>query len=428
MIQIIKSHKTHAQTLKDNIARLNQDQVRQDLSIVSSDIQHKGDEALLHYLEKWDHINPATFSLKVTPKDIQDAYTHVSKDQLTALKNAKANIEWYHAHQLPKNWEKTKSDGTILGQKYTPIPCVGLYVPGGRAVYPSTVLMNAIPAKLAGVQKTVMVTPPNQEGQISPFILVAADLCGVDDIYKVGGAQSVFGLAYGTQTLPKVDKIVGPGNIYVTIAKQMVYGLVDIDKPAGPSEALIYIEDKKYAKYAAAELLAQLEHDPLASAYVISPNEDTLQEIQAQLPRLFASCSRKEIIAQSLKNSALIHTTSRQDSLTQINEIASEHLVLLIDDYSEWLAHIQHAGSIFCGPYSPVAIGDYYAGPNHVLPTDGAARFSSPLGVMDFMKYSSYVCYSKHALKTASKDIAHLTQIEGFDAHYQTIQVRIDPS
>ncbi len=424
MIRMARSYKEAQTKRQESIAPFDEEQVRDDLKAMRADIQANGDSAILHYLQKYDKINKETFTLKVTDQDIKNAFDHVSPDQLNALKNAKENIEKYHQRQYPKSWQETDDQGNIFGQKFTPISTVGLYVPGGRAVYPSTVLMNAIPAKIAGVTSAVVITPPNQHGDISPFIIVAAELCGVDAIYKVGGAQSVFGVAYGTQTLPKVDKIVGPGNIYVTIAKQMVYGQVDIDKPAGPSEVLVYIDSPKYARYAASELLAQLEHDPMARAFAISENKAALDEIAKQLPSLFDACKRQEIITQALNNSALIHVASREEAIQEINTIASEHLVILVDDYQPILDKIQNAGSIFCGPYSPVAIGDYYAGPNHVLPTESAARFASPLGVMDFMKYSSYMTYTKESLAKSKADMKLLTDIEGFDAHYQTVAIR----
>jgi histidinol dehydrogenase len=426
MIRIARTYKEALAKQQESIAPFDEEQVRLTLKEMQSDIKNNGDDAILNYLEKWDKINKSSFSLKVTPSEIKNAYTLIAPQELQALKNAKANIEEYHRHQCPNSWSVTKDSGIIMGQKFSPISTVALYVPGGRAVYPSTVLMNAIPAKLAGVPNAVIITPPNSKGEVSPYILVAADICGIDSIYKVGGAQSIFGVTYGTQTLPKVDKIVGPGNIYVTIAKQMVYGQVDIDKPAGPSEVLVYLDSPKYAAYAAAELLAQLEHDPMARAFAISENQAALDAVAGQVASLFTQCNRQEIITQSLKNSALILAHSREDAIQQINTIASEHLVLLVDDYTPILDNITNAGSIFCGPYSPVAIGDYYAGPNHVLPTESAARFASPLGVMDFMKYSAFVHYPKQALVEASKDMKHLTDIEGFDAHYLSVAVRID--
>ncbi|MBT5856315.1 histidinol dehydrogenase, partial [bacterium] len=285
--------------------------------------------------------------------------------------------------------------------------------------------MNAIPAQLAGVKQLIMATPPNHEGKISPGVLAAADCCGIDQIYKVGGAQAVFALAQGTQTIPKVDKIVGPGNIYVTKAKQMVYGLVDIDKPAGPSEVMVYVKDGKHAPYAASELLAQLEHDPLASGVILSTDAEVLKLVKKSLIKQMPKLNRQDVLTRSAVNGMLFLAEDEAHAIECINYVASEHLVLLFDDYEPVLKQINHAGSIFCGVYTPVTLGDYYAGPNHVLPTERAARFSSPLGVMDFVKYSSYMEYTKDSLQKAAPDIKALTDMEGFDAHYAAVDVRL---
>ena len=394
-----------------------------DIQSISDNIKQNKDEALKAYTQQFD--NASLTTLIVTQQERDSAHQLVQKELIQALQNAKKNIEAFHKHQYPKNWLEETPDGSKLGMRYTPIDRVGLYVPGGRAVYPSTVLMNAIPAKIAGVPTTVMATPPRPDGTIHPALLVAADLCDVDIIIKCGGAQAVFALAYGTQTIPKVDKIVGPGNKYVTAAKQAVYGQVDIDKPAGPSEVLVYIETPDHAPAAAAELLAQLEHDPDASAVAISTSNETLIAIQTELAKQLPTCLRKAIIQESLKNSTLILAASTDDAIQIINTIASEHLVLLLDNYHPILEKVRHAGAVFCGRYSPVTIGDYYAGTNHVLPTAAAARFSSPLGVLDFMKSMSVVDYSKAALKAADADLLCLTQTEGFDAHYNAVKVRL---
>lgn len=394
------------------------------LQTIQLDVASKGDAALIDYTGKFDRVNTTHFNLCVSEADRKAAYDNVPDTFVSACKAAIENIKKYHQHQLPQNWHEDQGDASF-GLKHSPIQRAGLYVPGGRALYPSTVLMNAIPATIAGVEELVMVTPPQPDGTVAPQVLVAADLCGITTICKVGGAQAVFALAAGTQSVPKVDKIVGPGNIWVTRAKQMVYGLVDIDKPAGPSEVLVLVEDENYAQYAASEMWAQLEHDPLASAICISTKRAVLDAVSnaatAQLPQL----KRQDILAQSQQNGLLIQAKDTDDAISMMNHIASEHLVLCIDDYQPILDKITHAGSIFCGPYTPVALGDYYAGPNHVLPTERAARYASPLGVMDFMKYSGYMNYSKNRLEQAAPHIQALTDMEGFDAHNASVQTRL---
>lgn len=383
-----------------------------------------GDEAVIGFSRQFDRLEADPFSLEVSRSEIEEARNSVPSDLLDAFEKAKKNIEDFHRHQLPKNWSQSTEDIT-QGFTFRALDSVGLYVPGGRASYPSTVLMNAIPAKLAGVKRLVMVTPPRPDGTLSPAVLAAADCCGVDTIYKTGGAQAVFALAYGTETIQRVDKIVGPGNRFVTAAKQQVYGLVDIDKPAGPSEVLVYVEDIAYAAVAAAELLAQLEHDPDAIAVGVSPDKAVLDAVNAALSEQLIKCDRKAIIEDSIKNSSLFLVKDRTEGLAVINKVASEHLVLMVDDAKEMMKQVRHAGSIFLGPYTPVALGDYFAGPNHVLPTAGAARYSSPLGVMDFMKYSSYLSYSKSALAAAQPYLKTLTDSEGFDAHYKSVTQRL---
>ena len=316
---------------------------------------------------------------------------------------------------------ESSQEGVWYGNRYTPLESAGIYVPGGRAAYPSTVLMDAIPAQLAGVPNIVMVTPPSVPSQV----LVAADLCGLTEIYRVGGAQAVFALADGTTSVPKVDKIVGPGNVYVTQAKQMVYGKVDIDKPAGPSEVLVVIEDLEYAPFAAAEMLAQLEHDPLANAVVVATSVDVLDAVESSFKDQLTRLKRQEVLAESVQFACFVQAESTDQMIDYINHIASEHLSLCMDDYQPILDKVKHAGSIFCGPYTPVTLGDYYAGTNHVLPTEGTARFASPLGVMDFMKYSSVLSYSKLSLQAVQTDLHVLTEMEGFDAHFNAVEVRV---
>jgi len=383
----------------------------------------KRDQALFYFAEKFD--GAYLKELKVNPGDIEFAYTQVSPTFLTAIKKVIQNVQTYHAFQTPHSWLKEISPGVTYGMQYRPIQKAGLYVPGGQASYPSTVVMNSVPALLAGVSDLVMTTPPQKNGNILPEILVTADLCGVHHIVKAGGAQAIFALAYGTETIPKVDKIVGPGNKYVAAAKQLVYGLVDIDKPAGPSEVLVYVDRIDYAPYAAAELLAQIEHDPDNIGICLVNSPDLLRAVQEELTQQFKTCSRQDIISQSLKNSGIYLTSSDEETLACINETASEHVMLLTDTPEQFLPHITHAGAIFCGPYTSVTLGDYFAGPNHVLPTGGAARFSSPLSVLDFMKFSSVLKYDKAALKKADPHIKALTKIEKLDAHYLAVQKRL---
>ncbi|MGE4170499.1 MAG: histidinol dehydrogenase [Candidatus Margulisiibacteriota bacterium] len=388
-------------------------------------VLEKGDAALVDFAAQFDKIDPQTFILTVSKADIQAAYQAVSPDFLAALQHAKTNIEAFHVKQRPHSFSETTGAGITSGLRYSALDRAGLYVPGGRALYPSTVLMNAIPATVAGVRDLVMVTPPKPDGSIDPTLLVAADLCGVTEIYKVGGAQAVFALAYGTSAIAKVDKIVGPGNTFVTLAKQRVYGVVDIDKPAGPSEVLVYVDDVANAKVAAAELLAQLEHDPHAIAVGLSISQPVLEAVNAHLEALWPTYLRKDIIAQSLKNSVLFKADSEAQALEVINAVASEHLVLLTENAEAMLPHIRHAGSIFMGLYTPVTLGDYFAGPNHVLPTSGTARFASPLGVMDFMKFSTHLCYPKAALQAAASSLKTLTDAEGFEGHYRAVEERL---
>lgn len=391
---------------------------------IKNEIRKNKDKALFYYTKKFDNVSLT--DVIVSKDEMTQAKKQVSKTFIDAITVAKDNITAFHQNQIPFDWEENPHDDIIYGVQYQPIEKAGLYVPGGRALYPSTVLMNAIPAKLAGVSTLVITTPPLENGQIAPEILVAADLCGVNTIIKAGGAQAIFSLAFGTESVPKVDKIVGPGNIFVDKSKQMVYGICDIDKPAGPSEVCVYIEDEKYASFAASELLAQLEHDPDASAIAISTSKQILKTIQKECSTQLKQLNRKDIIKQSALNSSLISVKSRQEAIVLMNDIASEHLVLMIDDAQSCRKAIKHAGAIFCGPYTPVALGDYIAGPNHVLPTAKAARFSSPLSVGDFMKFSSHLTYSKQQLFSIKDHTKTITDIEQLDAHFKSIKKRFD--
>lgn len=425
MIEIKKNNKTHAFFENRETDIKKNEEISHMLIKMRENIILNKDNAVIEYLTKFDAINPDTFSLICTTEEIDAAASKVDAQTIRSMKNAYRNIATFHQKQLPDNWSHSPQIGVEYGCQFSAIERVALYVPGGRAVYPSTVLMNAVPAKLAGVKETIVVTPPRPDGSIDPSILVACQICGVNTIIKAGGAQVIFALAYGTESIPKVDKIVGPGNAYVTAAKQMVYGKVDIDKPAGPSEVLVYIEDEKYAVYAASELLAQLEHDPDAKAIAISSSEKCLEKINLEVARQLPLLKRQSILNQSMKNVVLILSNDTDEAIELINAHASEHLVLLVDEYKPLLERIKNGSSIFCGPYTPVTLGDYYAGPNHVLPTDRAARFASPLGVMDFMKYSSFLAYTQSALKDAAPDLEKLTELEGFDGHYNAVSQRI---
>ena len=402
------------------------DSFKSRVTSIFDDVKQNKDDAVIKYTKKYDAPDMSdSFKLIVSEAEIKEAYSRVSDSFRKALDIAIENITEFHSYQLPTSWMKESSKGYYFGMQYQPLDIAGLYVPGGKALYPSSVCMNAIPAKIAGVANLVMTTPPLKDGSIAPELLVAAQECGVDNIVKAGGAQAIFALALGTKSITKVDKIVGPGNAYVDCAKQMVYGLVDIDKPAGPSEVLVYVEDVKYAHYAAAELLTQCEHDPDANGAVISNSKTVLEAVQVELEKQFNLLDRKEILTQSLKNSSLFFVSSREDAIDAINEIATEHLSLLIDDVDPFLPKIKHAGAIFCGPYTPVTMGDYIAGPNHVLPTARAARFSSALSVMDFMKFSSVLNCDKDTLKTFSSHIKTLTSIEKLDGHNKAVEIRL---
>jgi histidinol dehydrogenase len=391
---------------------------------IKSLVENDGDKGLTKLTKKFDQVSLTPNELRVSESAIQAAYQAVDPAYIESLKKAAKNIEDYHLNQRPKNWEKSSPDQTY-GVQFSALDSVGLYVPGGRAAYPSSVLMTAIPAKIANCPRIVMVSPPTG-GQIPASVLVAADLSGVNEIYQIGGAQAVFALAYGTESISPVDKIVGPGNKFVTAAKQLVYGVVDIDKPAGPSEVCVYVDELRYAPYAASEMLAQLEHDPDAAAICIATSGDIADAVNMAAAKQVQSLTRRAIIDESKQNAVIAFIDTHDEALAAINDCASEHLVLVSDAANELRPHVKHAGSIFCGPYTPVALGDYYAGPNHVLPTARSARFASPLGVMDYMKYSSYLSYSDVALKEATMDLQNLTTAEGFDAHFNSVQVRIN--
>ena len=366
-------------------------------------------------------------TIEVTDAEIEEAYAQVDDTLLTVIRKAKDNIESYHAKQRQNSWFDSKPDGTILGQKITPLHRVGVYVPGGKAVYPSSVLMNVMPAKVAGVDEIIMVTPPGKNGKVSPNTLVAAKEAGVNKIYKVGGAQAIAALAYGTESIPKVDKIVGPGNIYVALAKKAVYGHVSIDSIAGPSEILVVADETANPRYVAADLLSQAEHDELASAILVTTSEKLAHEVSDQVDGFLKELSRAEIISKSLDNYGyILLADTMEDVIDVANEIASEHLEIQTKNPFEVMTKIRNAGAIFIGEYASEPLGDYFAGPNHILPTNGTAKFFSPLSVDDFIKKSSIISYSREALQKVHKDIESFAKAEQLTAHANSIHVRFE--
>lgn len=395
------------------------------VSAIIKDVQLRGDEALREYTQKFDGVLLQSFEIEKSA--IENAYNTVSPKIISSLKRASENIRIFHERQKRESFIVTKQDGSVMGQRIRGLKRAGLYVPGGTAAYPSSVLMNAIPAKVAGVEELIMVTPPSRDGTVNPFILAAAKIAGVDRVFAVGGAQAVAALAYGTETIPKVDKIVGPGNIYVATAKRLVFGLVDIDMIAGPSEILIIADETASPKYLAADLMSQAEHDVMASAVLITTSSKLAEETFVELERQLKTLSRSEIIKQSLENfGAAIICESIADCVTIANEIAPEHLELMVEAPMQLLGSIDNAGSVFLGQYSPEPLGDYFAGPNHVLPTSGTAKFFSPLSVDTFIKKSSFIYYTKAALESGKDDIITLAEAEGLTAHANSISVRFE--
>ena len=390
-------------------------------------VKEEKDAAVFAYTAKFDGAELTADTIEVTTAEIEEAYAQVDDTLLTVIRKAKDNIESYHAKQRQNSWFDSKPDGTILGQKITPLHRVGVYVPGGKAVYPSSVLMNVMPAKVAGVDEIIMVTPPGKNGKVSPNTLVAAKEAGVDKIYKVGGAQAIAALAYGTESIPKVDKIVGPGNIYVALAKKAVYGHVSIDSIAGPSEILVVADETANPRYVAADLLSQAEHDELASAILVTTSEKLAHEVSDQVDGFLKELSRAEIISKSLDNYGyILLADTMEDVIDVANEIASEHLEIQTKNPFEVMTKIRNAGAIFIGEYASEPLGDYFAGPNHILPTNGTAKFFSPLSVDDFIKKSSIISYSREALQKVHKDIESFAKAEQLTAHANSIHVRFE--
>ncbi len=392
-------------------------------------VREKGDEAVLSFEEKFDHCRLTPETLRVSEEEIQDAYAALDPELIAVMKRAAANIREYHERQKTQSWITTREDGSMLGQKVTPIEVSGCYVPGGRAVYPSSVLMNIIPAKVAGVSRIIMCTPPGADGKAPAGSLVAADIAGADEIYKVGGAQAIAAMAYGTQTIPKADKITGPGNIYVALAKKACFGITGIDSVAGPSEILVIADETADPRYIAADLLSQAEHDPLASAILLTTSRRFAERVSEEIDVFLQTLERADIIRQSLDNYGYAFVADTMEEIIDAaNAIASEHMEIVTKDALEVMTKIRNAGAIFLGSYSSEPLGDYYAGPNHILPTNGTARFFSPLGVDQFVKKTSIISYSREALEKVHEDIELFAKSEGLTAHANSIAVRFEDS
>lgn len=429
----MKTVKLTSETKKDILDNLlkrspnNYGQYEAVVSEIIANVRKNKDEAVFAYTKKFDKCEINAANIRVTQEEIEEAYTKVDAKLVEVMKKSAENIRAFHAKQLRNSWIDTKEDGSMLGQLITPIGVSGVYVPGGKAAYPSSVLMNVIPAKVAGVGRIVMTTPPGADGKVYAGTLVAAHIAGVDEIYKAGGAQAIAAMAFGTQSIPKVDKITGPGNIFVALAKKACFGYVSIDSIAGPSEILVIADETANPRYVAADLLSQAEHDEMASAILITTSEALAAEVDIQVEQFVKELSRKEIIRKSLDNYGyILIADSMQEAVDAANEIASEHLEILTANPYEIMTKIKNAGAIFLGEYSSEPLGDYFAGPNHIIPTNGTAKFFSPLNVDDFMKKSSIISYSKEALGAIHKDIELFAESEGLTAHANSIKVRFN--
>ncbi|OCA88184.1 histidinol dehydrogenase [Bacillus sp. FJAT-27225] len=391
---------------------------------ILADVRARGDEAVREYTEKFDGVRLASF--KVTESELEAAYREVDESLIEIIQEASANIRSFHEKQLRPSWLTTEENGTILGQKIIPLDSAGVYVPGGTAAYPSSVLMNVIPAQVAGVERIAMVSPPDRNGRIPAAVLVAAKEAGVTEIYKVGGAQAIAALAYGTESIPSVDKITGPGNIYVALAKKEVYGDVAIDMIAGPSEIAVLADETAYADEVAADLLSQAEHDPRACSVLVTTSQALAEEVALEIDRQLDVLPRREIAFRAIEDYGAIYVAQDMDEAVRlVNELAPEHLEIITENPMELLGKIRHAGAIFLGRYSSEPVGDYFAGPNHVLPTNGTARFSSPLNVDDFQKKSSIISYSGAAFKANAGKIASFARLEGLEAHARAVEARL---
>ena len=397
------------------------------VNAIIEDVKKDGDKALFSYTERFDGVHIDAGSIRVTKEEIEEAYRLVDPELLEVIRKALVNIRSYHEKQKRYSWFDSKPDGTLLGQKISALASCGVYVPGGKAVYPSSVLMNIVPAKVAGVERIVMATPPGPDGKVNAGTLAAASVAGVDEIYKMGGAQAIAALAFGTESVPKVDKITGPGNIFVALAKKACFGYVGIDSIAGPSEILVIADETANPRYVAADLLSQAEHDVLASAILITTSRRLAEQVSEQIDGFLSTLERRDIIQKSLETYGYILIAPDLDAAADAaNEIASEHLEILTADPFSMMTKIRNAGAIFLGEYSSEPLGDYFAGPNHVLPTNGTARFFSPLNVDDFCKKTSLISYSRQALEAAHKDIELFAEREGLTAHANSIRVRFE--
>lgn len=429
-MQTVQLTKDSQKGILDDLLKRSPNNYGQYESVVAdiiTNVREKGDEAVFDYTKQFDKWDIHAENIRVTEAEIEEAFGQAEDAFVAVMKKSAANIEDFHKKQLRNSWIDTKPDGSILGQRILPIAVSGVYVPGGKAAYPSSVLMNVIPAKVAGVERIVMTTPAGADGKVNPGTLVAAKIAGVDEIYKVGGAQAIAAMAFGTESIPKVDKITGPGNIFVALAKKACFGYVSIDSIAGPSEILVIADDTANPRYVAADMLSQAEHDPLASAILITTSETLADQVAAQIEGFLKELSRAEIIRESLDNYGYILLADSMDSAVDAaNAIASEHVEILTVDPYQVMTKIRNAGAIFLGEYSSEPLGDYFAGPNHILPTNGTARFFSPLNVDDFMKKTSLISYSKEALEQVHKDIELFAEKEGLTAHANSIRVRFE--
>ena len=421
------SEPDYANVVDDLVNRSNTDLFTKDERVreILKDVKKKGDEAVLQLTHKYDRHSLPLAQIRVTPDEIKAAYTELNGEELNALKEAAKRIRLFHERQKQNSWTY-EDEGITLGQMVRPIELAGIYVPGGKASYPSSVLMNAIPAKVAGVERLIMCSP-FPDGQTRPHVLVAADLAGVTEIFKIGGAQAVAAMAYGTDTIPRVDKIVGPGNIFVALAKRLVFGVVDIDMIAGPSEILIVADSSANPVFVAADLLSQAEHDEDAISILVTPDDSLAKEVQKELKSQVKTLNKKAIAEASLDNNCYLFVTDTiEEAVNMANKIAPEHLELCIENPEKWTEKVKNAGAVFMGHYTPEAMGDYLAGPNHVLPTSGTARFSSPLGVYDFIKRTSLISYTKEALQNCGKTVTLLAEMEDLGAHAKSVKLRLN--
>lgn len=429
-MRIIKLDETKKQNILAELLKRdpnNYDQYEDSVNAIVHDVKARGDEALFSYTEKFDGAKLTKDTVRLSDEEIQEALKQVDPELLEIMKHARDNIREYHEKQKRSSWFDSKPDGTILGQKVTALERVGVYVPGGKASYPSSVLMNIIPAEVAGVEHIAMVTPPGRDGKVNPVTIAAAYLAGVTEVYKVGGAQAIAALAFGTESIPRVNKIVGPGNIYVALAKKAVYGHVSIDSIAGPSEILVLADETANPRFVAADLLSQAEHDELASAILVTTSMELAKKVSEEVAQFVEKLSRKAILEKSLENYGyLLVVDSIEEAIETANDIASEHLEIVTKNPFEVMTKIKNAGAIFIGEYSSEPLGDYFAGPNHVLPTNGTAKFFSPLSVDDFIKKSSIIYYSREALEPIHEEIIKFAESEQLTAHANSIRVRFE--